>query len=99
MQYDFLKELDSIWRTLGVQNHVVQSLKKKKNSKQAVELAQKIYLELKTEMLPDLVDWYRTKESLKDQITETSVREDVLHRVNAELGKYGVPLLNHDLLL
>lgn len=99
MDYNFEKQFNSLWKLLKIQNHIVQSLKRKKNGKQAIELSQEIYLELKKEMLPDLENWYRTKEILKDKITEETIKEDVLHRINAELSKYGIPLLSFDMLL
>jgi len=99
MTYDFMKEFENFWKAMNIQNHIVQSLKKSKNSKQAVELSQKMYAEMKVDIISDLEAWYRVKQTLDVEITEKSIKDDVLHRINGELAKYGVPLLSFDMLL
>lgn len=98
MTFDFQKEFVSLWENLAISNHIVQGLKKSMNSKQSLDLARRLKTELQTEILHDLKDWYMMKKAYGDEIDHLKVREDIMHRINAELAKYNVPLLSYSML-
>lgn len=86
---------DKLWKNLRVERHIVHALSKKRNSKQASEIAQKFHKETRVEIIEEIVAWYRLKKHFESQENDTLLH-DVLDRVNAELAKIGVPFLKSD---
>lgn len=91
---DFESQFQYLWEKLKIENHIVQALRKKKNVKQAVEDAATFHRDVKSDVLEDLRHWYHLKKHLGEQIDEQIVRDDILHRINGELSKISVPLLD-----
>jgi len=88
------QKFDQLWTRLRIQSHIVQALKKKSNTKQALEKAENFNRIVREEIIQDLVGWI----SLNPQFSEiedqkTFLHDEVMHRINCELSKLDVPAI------
>jgi len=97
-ELEFESHFKKLWQNLKIYNHIVKSLKKKFNAKQASEIADNFEQEIQKEIIQDLSNWYILKKHFGEEISEDIVRDDVVHRINGELAKAGVPMLDTSIL-
>jgi len=84
---------DELWTLLRIQQHIVQHLSRSRNSKQALELAQIFYKDTRLEIIADVDEWVRWRRHFHPN-TDANIRNELLHRINGEIAKLGVPILS-----
>ena len=97
-QLEFESHFKKLWENLKLYNHIVKNMKKKNNAKQASEIADNFEREIKKDIIQDLLNWYVLKKHFGEEIDENIIRNDVVHRINGELAKLGVPMLDTSIL-